>query len=85
MGLHILSWEIPYTTYSFEIERNIMVATFLFLIISQTEFRLVYNRKEIIGNLHIPLNLKRNKKYILLSLCLYVTTAARSQAAIHHV
>ena len=80
----ILSWEIPYTSYSFKIERNIIVATFFFTI-SQTEFRLVYNQKEIIRNHHIPFNLKRNKKYILLSVCLYVTTTARPQATIHHV
>ena len=77
-GLHILNWEIPYTSYSFEIERNIIVATFFCLIISQTEFRLFYNQKEIIRtNHHIPFNLKRIKKHILLSVCLYVTTTAR--------
>ena len=74
-----------YTSYSFEIERNIILATFFFLIISQTEFCLAYNQKEIIRKHHIPFNLKRNNKYILLSVCLYVTTTARPQATIHHV
>ena len=68
-GLHILSWEIPYASYSFEIERNIIVATFFFLIISQTEFRLAYNQNEIIRKHHILFNLKRDNKYILLSVC----------------
>ena len=67
--LHILSWEIPYASYSFEIGRNIIVATFFFMIISQTEYRLAYNQKEIIRNRHIPFNLKMNNKYILLSVC----------------
>ena len=63
-GLYILSWKIPYTSYAFETERNIIVPTFFFLIKSETKFRLVYNQKEIICNHHVPFNLKRNKKYI---------------------
>ena len=62
-----------------------IVVIIFFLIISQTEFRLVYNQKEIIRNHHILFNLKRNTKYIFLIVCFYVTTTARPQVTIHHV
>ena len=55
-------------SYSFQIERNTMLET----IRNQTEFRLVYNKKEIIHYDHIPHNLKGIRNIFLrVYACIY--------------